>query len=164
MKIIFLDFDGVINDTFYVHKAVDEGRVILDAGLKHESDRFMLDPQRISILNDILAKTGANVVISSSWRNIYNLGELRKFLVDRGFNYPERIIDETPSTKPVLYNRGELIRMWLDNHPEVTKHVAIDDMPSAGKAGVKLIKTDSWLGLTQELANQVILELGKINE
>lgn len=56
-KIIFLDIDGVLNSRQW----------FMNVHLK-EKPRFQIDPKTIKRLNHIIYKTGAKVVISSTWR------------------------------------------------------------------------------------------------
>src|ERR1700709_1279552 len=53
MKVIFLDIDGVLNST---HTA------------NPRSFPYIVDPELVTRLKDVLAKTGAEVVLSSTWR------------------------------------------------------------------------------------------------
>jgi hypothetical protein len=167
MKVVFLDFDGVINSDPYLRQVRENG-LLQGWGFKDETDRHMLDPARIGLLNSVLDRTGANIVISSSWRNIYTQEEMTGFLRLQGLAYPERIIDVTPSTRdldtakklnvPLGHNmhRGELIQAWLKEHPEVTKYVSLDDDPGAGEAGTVWIETDFMVGLTPEIADKAV--------
>jgi hypothetical protein len=59
-------------------------------------------------------------VITSTWKSVYNLEELKKELFSRGLFVD--IIDVTP----VLQNRGLEIQCWLDMN-SVNKYVVIDD-------------------------------------
>ena len=54
-KIIFLDIDGVLNSVEYRKRIQCTGRV-------------EMDPQLLSLLADLVNKTGAKLVISSTWR------------------------------------------------------------------------------------------------
>ena len=65
MKVVFLDFDGVIN-------------------IKDFSE-LKFDSNCIKNLNKIIKQTNADVVISSAWRNNYTLDELQELLGNSGF-------------------------------------------------------------------------------
>ena len=54
MKILFLDFDGVLNSEKYVKNSNEFGVVI--------------DPERMILLKQIIDSTGAKIVLTSSWR------------------------------------------------------------------------------------------------
>jgi hypothetical protein len=114
VKVIFLDFDGVI--------------VV--------SPNFR-EPNRgcVARLNEIVRRSGAVVVVSSSWRIIHPLDELRALLLEAGF--VGEVIDktpyvcyesDTPSRLPIAHaSRGREIRTWLGEHPEVESYVVLDD-------------------------------------
>ncbi len=57
MKIIFLDIDGVLNHMYWLKKM---------KGV--EGDKKFFDPDCVRRLNTITDKTGAKIVLSSSWR------------------------------------------------------------------------------------------------
>lgn len=117
MKVIFLDIDGVLN---VIPKDFDEF-----GGIFHEDF--------INNLGDIIDKTGAKLVISSSWR-VMGIDWLRDMWKHR--NYPGEIIDITPTEKDVVFlgikshydlvDRGDEIKLWLDNY-DVDSYVILDD-------------------------------------
>ena len=74
IKVVFLDFDGVLNSKEFFKSPRHE-----------ESEAGALDPEAIARLNRLLAATGAVVVISSSWRHGYTVGALASMLESRGF-------------------------------------------------------------------------------
>ena len=165
MKLIFLDFDGVVNNYPFLREVLSQG-LVKGYGFKDPTDVNMIDLEKIKLLNKILDATGASIVISSSWRNTYTSDELRDFLQLKGLNKPESIIGETGSTRhsqtakeldvPVgaSVDRGVLIQHWLKQHPEVTTYVALDDDPGAGEAGTVWLKTDPEIGLTEEIVEK----------
>ena len=65
MKVIFLDFDGVINSHEWYQTRMD--RVDMEE-IRAQYPFYELDPELIENLNFIISETGAKVVISSSWR------------------------------------------------------------------------------------------------
>src|SRR5689334_1623970 len=111
MKIIFLDFDGVIIHTMQLMTDVD-----MKFGSKSE-----IDNKAIMRLNQIVAATGAKVVITSSMRKIHSLDELRSRMLACGFR--GEVIDMTPDLGSL---RGIEIQSWLDAHEQVTNFVIID--------------------------------------
>lgn len=54
MKIIFLDFDGVLNSVSYCRL--------------HREPGVLLDPARMALLRRIVDATGAEIVLSTSWK------------------------------------------------------------------------------------------------
>ena len=118
-KLVFLDFDGVL-DTY--------------------KSRYMLDPVLLNRLGYLLGKTGAWIVISSSWRS-NNVPDTIDFLTDydnprvgsNPFPFTDRIVGITPILFTVKdgdidrpATRGEEIDAYLKNHP-CDDYVILDD-------------------------------------
>lgn len=106
MKVLFLDIDGVLNCG-----ATFEG--------KHRCD--VIDRDMVQEINRVIQATDCNVVISSSWRLAWPMGELKARLRQEGMI--DRVIDKTP----MLRRRDDEILAWLKEHPEVTRFAVVDD-------------------------------------
>lgn len=114
MKIIFLDIDGVLCTT-RSHAAH------LESGLMQH-----LDPIGCKMLDKICQKTGAKIVISSTWRHHHDRGSMLCILQNAGFALPDFHKDwKTPAKMSAT--RGEEIKLWLLDHPEVTQYAILDD-------------------------------------
>ena len=116
MKVLFLDFDGVLNSaaSFLWEK---RKKTVYIAGT--------LSPINCSNLQYILENDSSiKIVISSTWRKIHTMVELQNILNSYGVE-AARIIGKTP----VLFSghRGREIRQWLDENPNVTQYVILDD-------------------------------------
>ena len=148
-KFVFLDIDGVLNCESFIHKLHKEK-------LNHMSDyetirditeTFM--PSAIENLNNLIEQTGAEIVVSSSWRKLYTLKQLRGILKKNGFKYPEIIIDKTPNFNVqwnVEYCRGEEIYRWLEDKDYLNhSFVILDDDSDMGRLLENLVKTN-WKG------------------
>jgi hypothetical protein len=120
--IIFLDFDGVINsDEFPVG---------------NEIPQVWFDSRLVTKVNDIIRQTGARLVISSDWRRGRSIQQLQDLL--ESYDCIGEIIGCTPEAEqfvdvwiPITALETERcfeIAEWLNNHPEVTHWVAIDDL------------------------------------
>ncbi len=72
-KIIFLDFDGVLNSQLWY---------IRTKGNREIDD---LDTEAIGFLNTLIKNTGAKVVVSSTWRLNKTVDELQEILNRNGF-------------------------------------------------------------------------------
>ena len=113
-KIIFLDIDGVLNtddDPKPIINGVDPANVF------HDIPRRDL----ISNLNHIINETGANVVISSTWRKHAHWGILWRLFQVLGFE--GKIIDSTPVDGD---DRGQQIKQWLEDE-NTGKHICLID-------------------------------------
>jgi hypothetical protein len=107
MNILFLDIDGVLNSA---------------STMKHG---VHLCNKRIVMLSQLCKELDLKIVISSSWRLLYDLRELKEMLNRTGFSGRQRIIDVTNEHN--TGHRGIEIKIWLTAHPEVTRYAIIDD-------------------------------------
>jgi hypothetical protein len=146
MKLVMLDFDGVIRS----------GRL-----------NFKLDPVCVDYLNILLAETQASVVVSSSWRGP-TMAPMRTLL--QSWGVWARVVGVTPRLDTydasarlyVGYTREQGILTWLAKHGEPERYCILDD-DDAGFDLVKpvLVLTDHELGLTArdvEKACRLLLE------
>lgn len=109
-KIIFLDFDGVLcpyNDSWNDNK-----------------DKYgaLFGPRNIENLKSIIDATGAEIVISSSWRGGISLWGLLKMWAKR--KMPGKVVGVTPI---INENKSSEIDKWLSHHI-CHKYVIVDDM------------------------------------
>ena len=118
MKLIFLDFDAVLNSYRY-----DKQRGCNDGNI---------DETRMPILFRIVAQTGgADIVLSTSWRKHWSadpneidfIGKEIEALFQK---YGLKILDKTPVSEN--NDRAQEIRMWLTDHPYVENFVILDDI------------------------------------
>lgn len=166
MKVIFLDFDGVLNSTqsmIYWRRELGKKKY---KKTQRAIDRFC--PIAVSNLNYIFESIKKlKIVISSSWRHGRDLETLKQILKDYGFNYSQRVIGTTPT---VLrgFNGDERdfeILEWLEENKD--KHIeqwaAIDDIDyfSENKEFEgKFFKTSEDMGLTMMETRRIIKYFG----
>lgn len=162
MKVIFLDFDGVLNVIPQDHDQY--------GGIFHQN--------LVENLGRIIEVTSAKLIISSSWRHM-GLAMLRMMWEHRG--YPGEIIGITPDlwrrVKDEEYHeslqRGDEIQVVLNLHPEIENYVILDDDQDMLKSQLgnfvycanNINHTDCidiGYGLTNECANRAIRILTKI--
>jgi hypothetical protein len=130
MKVIFLDIDGVLNCT------------------KTPNARkfpYVVDKKLLARLQKLLDRTGAKVVLSSSWR-LDPIG----LLAAKHWAVP--FIDVCPDM-PKSARRREVLR-WLSRHPQVTRYAIIDDEDD-GLDELPLFQPSCKTGLTPEIAKGV---------
>lgn len=152
MKIIFLDFDGVLNSLWFFFHALRKAR---DHAIITDPDTE-LDPKAVKYLNDLVAVSGAKVVISSSWRLVYPIGRLIQVLEGAGFK--GEVIDVTPFLRGE--RRGMEIGAWLGEHPEVESFVILDDKSDMGWLSHRLVQTDAGKGLKSKHVMAALQMLG----
>lgn len=132
MKVLFLDFDGVLNSEKWFMDHQEEIRATSGLLWRHKSE---LDPACCACVEKIIEDTQCSIVVSSSWRIGMSVRELRACLIEAGFpRIADAIIDRTPVFSEIDHEidgrraiRGDEIKAWLDKHPEVTKFVVLDD-------------------------------------
>jgi hypothetical protein len=152
VKLIFLDFDGVLNSQKFLRSDFFEESVkgLTDAELYLIQYAYMLDPEAIKLVNDLVTRSGAQVVASTSHRTRYSLEELNKMLQGRGATF--EIIGKTPRLLPRKFSeyvdRGDEIQAFLDNPPEpVEAFVILDDFNNMGDLRDHLVLTSDRTGL-----------------
>jgi HAD domain in Swiss Army Knife RNA repair proteins len=133
-RVIFLDIDGVL------------------APIRRWDRYGDLDPACIEVLNQIVAGSGADVVVSSTWRYGRTVAELQAMLHAQGF--AGRVIDATPNGTPGD-SRGDEIAAWLAEH-EVSGYVIIDDHADVGGLSTRLVQTQPGVGLCSADAARAI--------
>jgi hypothetical protein len=163
MKIIFLDFDGVLNHEAFYNKRHEIGR-----------DKYPpyplceIDPDSIRTLNFIIERTEAKVVISSTWRHGRTIEELQNILKYHGFN--GEIIDITPSFKDDHSLRGNEILYWIKKNKELIGKqyheyenylIFDDDSDMLYWQKDNFIQIDRWVGLTMMDAYNAIKILNR---
>lgn len=124
-RVVFLDLDGVL------------------APIRRWDRYGDLDTSCIRVLNDIVAQSGAEIVVSSTWRYGRSVSELQETL--RGEGFTGRVVDKTP-TSVAGSDRAEEIAAWLNEHP-VDGYVIIDDHADMGELRPRLLQTHPAHGL-----------------
>lgn len=116
MKIIFLDIDGVLNSNEWASRRFEE--TSMDS-IASSYPFYEFDPLLVKNLNKIIDKTGAKVVVSSTWRLGRTKEELQEIL--NGVGFTGEVIDVTPYMPSPLgfgYDvpRGCEIDWWLEQN------------------------------------------------
>ena len=112
MKVIFLDFDGVITIP----------------------PKWYLKANKIKYIKRIVDETNAKIVVSSSWR-MDTIEETKKSMIYKEKRCPRNkmlywLIDNIYDVTPWVglgNGRGGEIQKWLNDHPEVDNYVILDD-------------------------------------
>jgi HAD domain in Swiss Army Knife RNA repair proteins len=130
MKAIFLDIDGVLNC-----KKTPNPRKL----------PYIVDPNLLKNLEAVLERTGAKVVLSSTWR--YDPAGL---FSARHWGIP--FVGVTPDL-PKQPRRNEVLS-WLKDHPDVNRYAVIDDEDDE-LDDLPLFQPSAKTGLTLEIATGV---------
>ena len=155
-KIIFLDIDGVLSPRWW--------------NSDKQSDNYgcLFDAKAVANLAKIVEETDAEIVISSSWKDM-GLVELQNMWRDR--DLPGKIVDITPdymsdelllkedsADMDYLYERGSEIQGWLLLHgDDVSRYVIIDDMDDIlPEQQSHFVQTDPEVGITNDDVKKVV--------
>lgn len=154
MKIIFLDFDGVLNSEKYVRAQNEYGVII--------------DPEKMLMLKHIIDKTNAKTVLSTSWREHWDkdsflCDETGKQINEIFKKYGIKIYDKTPFLKE---GREQEILCWLNCNKDTESFVVLDDrFLSADYLYGHFVKTSGYRNaLTKEDAVKAIEILNANNK
>lgn len=163
-RIIFLDFDGVLNTEHYQNFLYYKGKTQKD---EHGA---LFDPEAVEQLRRIIDATHADIVVESSWKYL-GLEAMQEIWQAR--NMPGQVIDITPSTvsdkwlltanfddlDPAMGQwKGKEIASWLSEHTNKdTRYVIIDDEYVILNSQLPhFILTNSYNGITEDVANRAI--------
>lgn len=146
-KIIFLDFDGVLNTEHYQGLLQYQGKPWQD-----EYGAFF-DPNAVKQLKRIIDATDADIVVESSWKYL-GLDAMKELWKVR--NLPGTIIDITPSL--LGKNKGVEIASWLTEQANQNIRYAIidDEYVILDSQLPHFILTNPYEGITEEQANRAI--------
>jgi hypothetical protein len=159
MKILFLDFDGVLNSL----DNMEANYFLWKSGIQHKSkDRFgdLFDQRCVNWLTYIVMKTNCKIVISSSWRKS---GKFAMIEVWEERKMPGYLIGTTPILEDQL--RGYEIKEFLLQEEmigggNVESYCIVDD-DNDMLEGQPLVQTNPIYGLDKTAAIQVMNILNK---
>ena len=149
MKVIFLDVDGVLNTIFTIRTT---------------HGFTFVDTRKVLRLRNIVERTGAQLVLSSTWRLADT--PINKICYDILKAEFERVrcpvwIDCTPYF-PGRKRQVE-IYSWLQQHAEVEDFIILDDLEEELRwYKDHLVLTNKFDGLTKERAELAIQMLGEV--
>ncbi len=136
-RIVFLDIDGVLNSVAYDRaRRPGEGNI---------------DESRLPLLRELVDRTGAEIVLSSSWRKHWApapalCDEIGRELSALFARYGLAIADRTPQLDAA--DRPREVRAWLEAHAgEIESYVIFDDdLFGWGDLDARFVKTNCRIG------------------
>ena len=158
--VVFLDFDGVLNTGAWRAAASPRvlertGRRIVGAlgpehGMPHDVSALLLDPEKVALVNRIVAETNATVIASTTWRVLVDdaCRDLTEILGHAGATF----VIEGSTPRSFRTHREDEIESWLREH-DWPPYVVLDDIPMGRLVS---IETSDRSGLTPELAEGAI--------
>ena len=118
-KYIFLDIDGVLNCITWFEQN------------KNKPGYTEIDPNKVRLLKEIVDRTGADIILSSSWRELYTLNdghehEMYTYLTNSLNQFGLHIKEHTPY---ISDNRPLEIKTWLEENEKgnPVSFVSLDD-------------------------------------
>lgn len=150
-KIIFLDFDGVMDTEYYDH--------LLSEADKPISDEYglLFDPECVKNLKYIIDSTGADIVVSSTWKDFMTYQEILDMWKYRGLS--GFVTDVTPT---VSKHRGDEIDAWLKECREDCQYAIIDDLDGSNfnpNQIEHLFVVNPYCGLDEDTAKRIVNHL-----
>lgn len=135
-KVLFLDVDGVLNT------------------YRGTAD---LEPRLVARVKAVLRKTGACLVMSSSWRQCQDYAA--RVWGAFGVAGPDQFV--TP-IHGALHRRGSEIAAFLRDHPEVRRYAILDDNAWMLSSQARVfVQTDPNSGITTRDAARLVEILGE---
>ena len=139
MKIVFLDFDGVLNSVIYDRE-------------RDMSTNTNIDESRVCLLKQIIDETNAKIVLSTSWRrhwdkNIENCDNIGVWINTIFSKYGLQIYDKTPYLSIGAGRKAEILS-WIEFFSEPIKSYVILDDYALGweELSDRLVKTSPYIG------------------
>lgn len=150
-KVLFLDMDGVMN----------ADRDFLPLGPKtFQVSTHPVGQFQTQLLSDIIVKTRAKIVISSTWRHHWSIPQFNAVFSVFTFWLNDWIVGITPCKMDAT--RGQEIEMWIKENNFTGKFVILDDENDMEPFMDHLIQTETSEGLGFRHADRAIEMLGEI--
>jgi hypothetical protein len=115
LSLIFLDFDGVLN-CVGTKDRINHPKF---SGIRIRG----LDKERVELVSSLAEETNSQIIISSSWREVFDMAQIKSLLKSYGFVNSVRIIDRTPiqidsgwSLSKMTLTRSDEIELYLKNN------------------------------------------------
>lgn len=143
MKLIFLDIDGVMNHRNYFRRS-----------RLHDLQEFC--PVAVRNLREIIKRTGAKIVISSTWRKFNDIDYIMSC-----YDLDQYVVGKTPNL--IDHIRGDEIDLFIKRYFKNTEcieklesFIIIDDDDDMGDLMPHLIHCKDNSGLTDERREEAV--------
>ena len=139
MRVLFLDFDGVLNSMRYDRE-------------RDMATNMNIDESRLPLLKQIVEATQAKIVLSTSWRhhwnkNVSDCDDVGLWMNNVFEKYGMEIYGKTPQLHFGAGRKAEVLS-WLEFPPEKVESFVILDDYALGweELGARLVKTSQYIG------------------
>ena len=141
MKVIFLDIDGVLN--------CETTTVALGSCVG-------IEDEKVRLLAEIVRKTDALIVLTSTWKEFWYREENKKEFQDAFANHLDTKLNACglsvfDKTEDQTFDRGKGIRRWIDAYDPGSFVILDDNLFDFRENGLweRLVRTDLSVGLTE---------------
>jgi len=141
MNIVFLDYDGVVNTPMWS----PDGK---HCKYNLPNDGKVNNFQAVQWVSEFCQKYNYDIVVTSTWR----LGDPKyaDYLKNAGLRDGIKILGKTPSIRKEPHSiRGDEIKAYLKEHPEIKNFLIFDDDSDMGSLIDHLVKCDCFVGFTE---------------
>ena len=139
MKVLFLDYDGVVNTPMWDNDGIK-------CRYNHSGDGYVNNFQALQWISELCEKYNYKIVVSSTWRFWDNYIDC---LFAGGLREDVEVIGCTPVLRHPNVTRGEEIQAWLNEHKDVEKFLIVDDETDMGSLIYALVLCDPEAGFTR---------------
>jgi hypothetical protein len=149
--VLFLDVDGVLNNLPHIWS--------IHAPCKPKWRELL--PEKVLLLEEIVRRTGAAVVVSSSWgRRRGGLERVQDCLAHHGFT--GAVVDTAPYSSLPGNHRADEVRAWREEVGHRGRFVVLDDEFPCGEPDLEpfVVRPDPMVGLLPEHMEEAVRILG----
>lgn len=132
-KIIFVDIDGPMIP-FRAYYLPNQTKIV-----------SLFDPCAVALLNKLIEESGAGIVISSTWQS-QGYETCIEVFKDNGI--VGIFHDDWNTERKLSSSRTQEISWWLNDHPEITHYVALDDELLDSKILPGFVQCDTYEGFS----------------
>ena len=145
MNVVFLDIDGVLNNS--------ETNALTPMGFTGISNGLL------KRLAHLVKETNSVVVLSSSWKDEWSPNPMKRTVdgdyLQRKLNQVGiQIADKIDESTTGSSHRGAAIKLYLDKYPSIQNYVVLDDLEfdfaDYEEVQNHFVQTDASVGLTKE--------------
>lgn len=120
MKVIFLDIDGVLNNSNHTLELIKLLGMEQYYQLNKDLGELPFDFRSCVLLHKLIKKTKAEIILSSTWR-------ISRDLIKGIEKYVNINIKDITPRLSLECKRGNEIQQYLDTHKEISNYVILDD-------------------------------------
>ena len=138
MNVLFLDYDGVVNNNLWYKDEYGNW----DCRFNFPNDESVNNFQAVQWVSEFCEQYDYKIVVTSTWREFDNYQEC---LRNAGLRDDVEILGKTPQS--IFRGRSEEICKWIMDHPETESFIVLDDdLSHLGGLEERVIKCELYRG------------------